>query len=148
MECILFIGIQATGKSTFYKERFYASHLRINLDMLGTRHREKRLVELCLETGIPFVMDNTHPSRLDRERIIAMAKAKGVPIKGYYFSSRVADALERNRQRIGKSRIPDIAILGTAGRLELPSPAEGFNELFYVSLTDNNFTVQEWKNEL
>ncbi|MCB9352743.1 MAG: ATP-binding protein, partial [Lewinellaceae bacterium] len=32
MEGILFIGIQASGKSTFYKERFFNSHLRISLD--------------------------------------------------------------------------------------------------------------------
>lgn len=34
MEGILFIGIQASGKSTFYKERFFNSHLRISLDLL------------------------------------------------------------------------------------------------------------------
>jgi len=34
MEAIIFIGIQATGKSTFFQQRFFATHVRINLDML------------------------------------------------------------------------------------------------------------------
>ena len=45
MEIILFIGIQATGKSSFFRERFFRTHVRVNLDMLKTRHREKLLVD-------------------------------------------------------------------------------------------------------
>ena len=41
MELIIFIGLQAAGKSTFYKKNFSDIHIRINLDMLRTRHREK-----------------------------------------------------------------------------------------------------------
>jgi hypothetical protein len=43
MERILFIGIQVMEKSTFYRERFFRTHVRVNLDMLGTRHREEWL---------------------------------------------------------------------------------------------------------
>ena len=41
MEAVILIGIQGAGKSTFYKDRFFNTHVRINLDMLKTRHREK-----------------------------------------------------------------------------------------------------------
>jgi hypothetical protein len=34
MEMILFMGTQATGKLRFYQQRFYRTHVRINLDML------------------------------------------------------------------------------------------------------------------
>ncbi|MEN3294973.1 MAG: hypothetical protein V7642_4226, partial [Burkholderiales bacterium] len=40
MEMLLFIGIQASGKSTFYKERFFDTHVRISMDLLRTRNRE------------------------------------------------------------------------------------------------------------
>ena len=43
MEIILFIDIPATGKSTFYQERFAATHLRINRDMLKTEVRTSSL---------------------------------------------------------------------------------------------------------
>jgi predicted kinase len=48
MEAILFIGIPASGKSTFYKERFFTTHIRVNLDMLKTRKREALILQACL----------------------------------------------------------------------------------------------------
>ena len=68
MEAVIFVGLQGAGKSTFYKERFFATHLRINLDMLKTRHRERRLLQLCVETRQPFVVDNTNVLTTERER--------------------------------------------------------------------------------
>jgi predicted kinase len=41
MEAVIFVGIQASGKSTFYCQRFFATHMRISLDMLRTRRRER-----------------------------------------------------------------------------------------------------------
>lgn len=49
MQLVLFIGIQATGKSTFYRQRFYDSHIRLSLDMLRTRHRESLLLRPALK---------------------------------------------------------------------------------------------------
>ena len=66
MECIIFTGTQACGKSTFYLERFFRTHVRINLDMLRTRRRERLLIEACLEAGQPFVVDTTPVGREDR----------------------------------------------------------------------------------
>src|ERR1044071_3072409 len=99
MELILFIGIQATGKSSFYRERFYRTHVRVNLDMLKTRHREKLLVTACLEGKTAFLVDNTNLTREDRLRYIVPAKAAGFVIHGYFFQSRVIDALARNAVR-------------------------------------------------
>lgn len=74
MEAVIFVGLQASGKSTFYKEHFFLTHVRVNLDMLKTRHREKRFLETCIETGQRFVVDNTNPSRAEREVYIRAAK--------------------------------------------------------------------------
>jgi predicted kinase len=52
MEAIIFIGLQASGKSTFYKENFFNSHLRISNDLLKTKNRESRLIDFCIETWI------------------------------------------------------------------------------------------------
>ncbi len=85
MEIILFMGIQASGKSTFYQEYFSNTHIRINLDMLKTRHREKILLNACLEAKQRFVVDNTNPTVADRKKYITLAKASGFKIIGYYF---------------------------------------------------------------
>jgi predicted kinase len=149
VEAVIFIGIQGAGKSTFYKERFFATHLRINLDMLKTSHRERRLLEVCIETRQSFVVDKTNPTKAERRRYIDAAKQAGFRVIGYYFQSRVEDCKRRNEQRPEAERIPLPGILGTAGRLELPKLQEGFDELYYVRIDEaNRFVVEEWKDEV
>ena len=146
MELVLFIGIQATGKSSFYKERFFRTHVRVNYDMLKTRHREELLFEACIRGRSKLVIDNTNLTRQDRARYIAPAKEAGLRVVGYFFQSRVADALRRNSQRPESERVPDKGVLGASGRLELPSRAEGFDQLFFVRLDGpSGFAVEEWK---
>jgi predicted kinase len=148
MEAIIFIGIQATGKSSFFKERFYRTHIRINLDMLHTRHRESIFLRACIETKQPFVVDNTNVTFKTRQTYIELARDAGFKVSGYYFSSSLQDALKRNAARLGKERIPHGGVLGTHKRLQLPRYAEGFDELFFVKLTEQGFTVKEWSDEI
>ena len=63
MEAVIFIGIQGTGKSSFYQEQFFHTHVRINLDMLKTKHRLRLLFNACLEAGQSFLLDNTNARR-------------------------------------------------------------------------------------
>jgi predicted kinase len=118
--------------------------------MLRTRHREALLLRACLEGKQKFVVDNTNITAADRRRYIVPAKNAGFSVVGYYFSSRLEDALSRNRQRTGKSRIPDAGIAGMYKRLELPRIAEGFDQLYYVRIAEEagEFIVEEWKDEL
>jgi predicted kinase len=148
MEGIIFIGIQASGKSTFYQRFFYKTHVRISLDMLKTRNRESILLNACIEAKQPFVIDNTNPSIVERKKYIYKLRENGLKIKGYYFQSIIKDCLERNQLRKGKDNVPEVGIKGTYNKLELPSYDEGFDELFYVSMSHNEFSVKEWKNEI
>lgn len=116
--------------------------------MLKTRHREKRLVETCLEIGQPFVVDNTNPTPEERDRYIALAKSQKFRITGYYFESKIADSIQRNQHREPGQQIPEKGIRGTSARLVLPAYAEGFDELYYVRLVEGGFTVQEWIDEV
>ena len=146
MEAVILIGIQGAGKSTFCQDRFFNTHVRINLDMLRTRHREKRILDACLAAKQSFVVDNTNPCRADRRRYIEPAKAAGFTIIGYYLQSKVDDCKERNEKRTGRQAVPLKAILGAAGRLELPSLEEGFDKLYYVKVDGGGgFVIEEWK---
>jgi predicted kinase len=120
MEAIIFIGIQATGKSAFYQQRFADTHIRLNLDMLKTRRREQILLKACLESRQPFVVDNTNITRQARAGYISQAKAARFSVIGYYFKSALQSAVERNNQRSGKARIPVSGIVATHRKLELP----------------------------
>jgi predicted kinase len=149
MEAVLLIGIQAVGKSTFFQRRFANTHIRLNLDMLKTRHRESILLKACIDAKQPFVVDNTNVTPEERARYIASAKAAGFRVVGYYFQSRLSDAIQRNRRRVLPKAIPDVAIAGTHKRLQVPSPAEGFDELYYVTLNaSGEFMVEKWTNKL
>jgi predicted kinase len=148
METVIFCGIQATGKTTFFKEKFFKTHIRISLDQLNTRNKEQKFIETCLLTQQAFVVDNTNPTKEDRAKYITAAKENKFRVVGYYFQSKLAEAFIRNGQRTGKENIPEIGIKGTFSRLEKPSREEGFDELYYVELENNTFTIKEWTNEI
>jgi predicted kinase len=148
MQAILFIGLPGSGKSSFYKERFFHTHVRISLDLLKTRYREQQLLELCLRTDQRFVIDNTNPSRTERLRYLEPARAAGFPVIGYYFESKIDDCLQRNARRPEPERVPGVAIFAAAKRLERPSLEEGFDRLFHVRLQEDGFIVEEWRDEV
>lgn len=148
MEAIIFIGIQASGKSSLYFEKLSKTHLRLNLDMLKTRHRESILLDACIKAKQPIVIDNTNPSKEDRKRYIAKLKQNGFKAIGYYFKSSIKECLHRNNNRTGKERIPEVGIKGTYNKLELPEYSEGFDELYYISIEEDGFKVNGWKNAI
>lgn len=146
METIVLTGLQGSGKSSFYKHTFFATHVRISLDLVKTRNREKRLLEVCLETQQRVVIDNTNPTRVDRAKYIGQSRRAGFQVVGYYFSSKVGDCLKRNEGRV--VRVPEVGILATAKKLERPTLDEGFDELWYVRLKNNGFVIEEWDSEV
>jgi predicted kinase len=143
---ILFIGIQASGKSSFYRERLFWTHVRVNLDMLKTRHREGLLVSACFAGRTPFVVDNTNLTRANRARYIVPARAAKFRITGYFFESRMPEAVARNAQRVGRLRVADAAVRHAGARLEMPTWEEGFDALHVVRLDgQGGFAVSEWE---
>jgi predicted kinase len=133
MEAIVLCGLQGAGKTTLYRDRWLETHVRISMDLLRTRPREAALLELCLATRQPFVVDNTNPTAADRARYLEPARAAGFRAIGYLVDAAPAEALGRNAGRAGAARVPDRGVLGTARRLIRPTPAEGFDELWHAT---------------
>jgi len=148
MKGVIFIGLQASGKSTYYQRNLSKTHIRLSMDMLRTRHREKLLFEACLKAKQPVVIDNTSPTKSERATYIDGFKENKFEISGYYFSSSLNECLDRNALRTGRERIPDVGLKGTYNKLELPQYSEGFDRLYYVTIKDNDFVVEEWKDEV
>ena len=146
-QMILLIGIPGSGKSTFSATHFPQEYARISRDVLRTRARVANALAEALRARRNIVIDNTNVSRLERERFILPAREAGYRVAGYYFQSRIEDCLKRNAQRHGIARVPDVAIFARARDLELPSFDEGFDELFYVSISDAGFVVEKWSSD-
>ena len=143
---ILFIGIPASGKSTFYHHVLEERHLDyVSLDVLGTRARERAAFEAALAARRSIVIDNTNVTKTLRVHYIAPAKAAGYRVVGLFFQSVVADCLARNEQREGKAKVKRLAVLGMSAQLELPSKDEGFDKLFFVRIGDGLFEIEPWK---
>lgn len=150
MELIIFIGLQASGKSTFFHKYLAATHVLVSKDLMrNNRNRARRqaeLVEAALQEGCSVVVDNTNPTVEDRASLIELGHLYSAQILGYYFESKVKDCLERNQQRSGKARVPDVGIYATIKKLVPPTYSEGFHQLFYVRMVgDSNFEVRPWR---
>lgn len=147
METVLLIGLQGSGKSSFFGERFAQTHALVSKDLFpNARNRERRQMrelEAAWDTGRSVVLDNTNATRADRAPVIASARARGCSVVGYYFESRVEDCLRRNRIR--GNPVPDVAIYSTIARLERPRLEEGFDALHHVRLAPaGGFEVSDW----
>jgi predicted kinase len=141
MECVIFVGIQGSGKSGFFKSEFADTHVRINRDMLRTRNREAQFFELCLTSGQQCVIDNTNPTVEERARFIGPAKQRGFRLVGYFFDVPTREALARNAARPEKQRVPVPGIFATAKRMKPPTLSEGFDALFRVRFVEGRLVV-------
>ena len=89
------------------------------------------------------MVDNTNPTTARRAVYIALARAAGFRVTGYYFPSTVESALARNAQRVGKQQVPAHAVAATLKRLESPRPAEGYDVLYTVRIEEEGGFVVE-----
>lgn len=141
---IIMIGLQGSGK-TEYVHRFLIneSFVHVNLDTLHTRNKEQILLNECFEHSQSMVIDNTNPTKEERQRYIVQGKIHGYHVIGVYMQSILQECINRNNKREGKEKIPEKAIASTSNKLELPAYSEGFDEIFYV----HNDGVHMWKEE-
>jgi predicted kinase len=140
-ELAIFVGLQASGKSTFFHDRFAATHTQVSKDLFrnnkNRNRRQAQVIEATLQEGKAVVVDNTNPTAEERRPLIELGRRYEAKIVGYYFESEVRRCLERNLQRTGRARVPDVALYATSKKLVRPSYLEGFDELFYVRITDD-----------
>ncbi|HEY2829007.1 MAG TPA: ATP-binding protein [Thermoanaerobaculia bacterium] len=136
LELIIFVGLQGSGKTTWYHEHFAATHVHVSKDLMpNARNRETRQqqqIEEALSAGRSVVVDNTNPSIESRAPLVAAGHRLGARVVAVYFEAHVPTSLIRNRAREGKARVPDVAIFRTKKQLAPPSLDEGFDEVRIV----------------
>lgn len=144
MEAVLLMGIQGAGKSTFYIQEFFDTHVRISQDLLRTRHRQRHLLDFCIETRQAFVVDKTNVTRAERAPYISAALTAGFQVTGYFFEPDPAGSYERNLQRT--RQVPPAGLFGTLKRFERPEPEEGFSLIHRVRVVPPlGFEISEYR---
>lgn len=149
----ILIGLQASGKSSFYRAYLAESHVQVSKDLFRSNKRPARrqaqLIVEALVEGRSVAVDNTNATVELRKELIDLGRAHGATVTGYYFGAKLADCLARNAKRTGKERVPDVGLFSIVKVLTRPSFAEGFDGLFYVAIgTDGLFTAEPWKDEV
>lgn len=142
---VIIMGIQGSGKSEFYRRYLSDSYVRINLDTLNTRNKERQLLQDCIDAGKNFAVDNTNPTKEDRQRYIVPSKASGYRVIGYFMESKLQACIERNNLREGKEKLSAQAIAATSNKLQMPSHEEGFDELYFVANDGVNMFISPWR---
>jgi predicted kinase len=133
MEAVILCGVQGSGKTTLYRDRFIETHVRVSMDLVRTRAREAALLTLCLQTRMPFVVDNTNPTVADRARYVAPAREAGFKVVGYLVEVDPAAAFANNAARARV--VPASGLRDVARRLIRPTPEEGFDEVWHATAT-------------
>ena len=132
-ELIIFSGLQASGKTTFYRAHLSATHVHVSKDLMkNARNRDERQfqeIARALAEGKSVAVDNTNPTPVQRAPLIALGRAYGARVVALYFETTVKDSVVRNRLREGKERVPDVALFVTAKKMVPPTLAEGFDEV-------------------
>jgi predicted kinase len=146
VECVLFVGLPASGKTTFYRQRFAGTHRHVSKDLWrnvsNKESRQARELRDALAQGQSVVVDNTNPTVVDRRAVLTIARELGARTIGYYFSATTREAVGRNRGREAPERVPDVAIFTKAKRIVVPTREEGFDQLYRVAIgADGAFDV-------
>lgn len=151
-ELVILVGLPGAGKSTFFRQRFAATHEHISRDLLRKtraplRHQEELLVR-ALGAGRSVVVDNTNVTPRDRAALVALGRRYGARLSVYLFECGAGECVARNARREGDARIPPAGIFAAAKRLVRPEPGEGFDALFAVRpLPELRFEVERVDDE-
>jgi predicted kinase len=142
------IGLQASGKTTFWRRYLAQTHVHVSKDDFpNARYRQRkqlRLIADALGAGRDVAVDNTNPSAAEWAPLIEVARAHGASVVGYWFPPDVAESVARNAARPPKTRVPDVGLYATLKALRRPAPADGFDQLWMVRPDGNgDFTVTE-----
>lgn len=145
VELVILCGLQASGKSTFRRERF-PRHVVVSKDLLrNNRRRDRRqrqLVAEALSAGQSVVVDNTNPAPEDRAALVEIGRRLGARVIGFYFETDFEVSVERNAARSGRELVPLVGLVDVARRLRVPRAEEGFDELWIVRTTSGEFELE------
>lgn len=158
LEVVIMVGLQASGKTTYFRDRYAQTHDHISKDNFRSNPdrpaRQMQLIGEALAANRSIVVDNTNVTRADRATIAAQARQFGADVIVYSFEVDVEGSKLRNAERTGWRKVPDVGLFGTLKRYERPTMDEDIDRLWEIrTLPDFKFAViglhqrTEWLRE-
>jgi predicted kinase len=144
-ELVILIGLPGAGKTSFHRARLARTHVHVSKDLMRNRRdrqaRQMALVDEALAAGRSVAIDNINATVADRAVLIEAGRRRGATVVGYVLHADAAECSRRNRARVGRERVPEVAIRAAAKRFEAPSRGEGFDRLLAVRAENGRFDV-------
>src|SRR5260370_16897228 len=112
MEMIILMGLQASGKSTFYRAYFAATYEHVSKDLLHrSKHKNKgqeqaEHIESAFQEQRSVVVGNTNSTLQDRHRLIELGRTYGARIIRYYFPPPLTNTLTLNTHPSYRPQLP------------------------------------------
>lgn len=132
-EIVIFVGLPASGKTTFYHRHFAESHQLVSKDIMprsaSKDKRQREEIEAALSAGLSVVVDNTNPTVAAREPLVALGRRFGARVVAIEFLATTRESIVLNRHRLGAARVPQVAIFTAAKKYQRPTMEEGFDEI-------------------
>ena len=164
VELVILVGIQASGKTTYYRRRLADRYLHVSLDHWrgkgNVRAKERAAIDEAMDQAADddtlrgVAVDNTNTTGETRRRYFDIARefaartGRGVRVIAIFFDEPLEACQARNAARpvdppVGEPYfVPPAAIASFHSRLQPPSRDEAFDEVRRVRVTeDGSFVV-------
>ena len=137
-EMMVLVGRPASGKSRIAEIYGQEGYQIVSKDVSKTLEKTLSIAEAAIAQGKSVIVDNTNPSQNDRSRYIQLAKKYNLPVRAIYLDvpRELNDHLHVIRTILGqKEHIPEIAYRNYNSNFQMPSLAEGFNDVITIGFT-------------
>lgn len=144
---ILMIGIKLAGRSEYYRRYLSEKYIHVCLDDRSV----DSAIDNCISEGADFAIDEDNLTLEERSNYIAVAKANGYRVIGYYLFSDIETCIVRNNYEPDNLKISEEEIVRKIHSIDIPKKDEGFEELYYVdrrsafSSAMSPVRVEEWE---
>lgn len=152
---ILFVGLPASGKTTYWKRHFRDKGIiRLSMDsfqkMVTGRDYSPAFMgiakvwldwthEYLLREGHSILIDTTSLTKNVRERLVRLATNCKAQIITYWFDIPLEICMDRNRYR--ERVVPDAVMQRMSDQFEPPDPEEGFDKLWRVEVDGEKYEI-------
>jgi len=122
-QLVILVGPQAAGKTTFAKRLITEGYVHINRDAMGRQMMPK--FNNAVSSGKNIVVDNTNPTKADREAYLEKAVGYNVTIYYWDIPKALCTHLCQMRVQMGGPYIPAVARNVYYSKVEAPTADEG-----------------------